>query len=66
MEKNSTQKKELEVIFSTTDLLDMDLSCIPEIQFRGTIIKLFMALKKNIKNSTDFLTAELRFNQDEI
>ena len=37
--KNSPQKKELEVILSAADLLDMDLSAMSEIQFRSTIIK---------------------------
>ena len=64
--KNSPQKKELEVILSATILLDMDLSTMSETQFRDTIIKLLVALKKSIKDSRDSLTAELRSNQAEI
>ena len=64
--KNSPQKKEPEVILSATDLLDMDLNTMSEIQFRSTIIKLLVALEKNIKDSRDSLTAELRSNQAKI
>ena len=64
--KNSLQKKEQEVIFSATDLMDMDLSSISEIQFKGTIIKLLVVLEKSIKDSRGSLTAELRSNQVKI
>ena len=37
-----------------------------EIQFRNTIIKLLVALEKSIKDSIDFVTAELRPNQAKI
>ena len=37
-----------------------------ESQFGSTIIKLLVALEKNIKESRDFMTAELRSNQAEI
>ena len=37
-----------------------------ESQFRSTIIKLLVALKKSIKDSRDFMTAEFRFNQAEM
>ena len=37
-----------------------------EIQFRSTIIKLLMALEKSVKDSRDFVTAKLRYNQGEI
>ena len=46
--------------------MDMDLSSTSEIQFRGTIIKLLVALEKSIKDSRDSLTAELRSNQAKI
>ena len=64
--KNSPRKKEPELILSATDLMDMDLSTMSEIQFRGTIIKLLVSLKKSIKDSSDSLTAELRSNQAKI
>ena len=37
-----------------------------EIQFRSTIIKLLVPLEKSVKDSRDFITAELRSNQAEI
>ena len=37
-----------------------------EIQFKSTIIKLPVSLKKSIKDSRDSLTAELRSNQAKI
>ena len=40
--KNSPQKKEPKVILSATDLMDMDLSNMSEIKFRGTIITLLV------------------------
>ena len=58
--KNSPQKKEQEVILSATELLDMDLNTMSEIQFRSTIIKLLVALVKHIKDSRDSLIAELK------
>ena len=64
--KNSPQKKEPEVILSTTDMLDVDLNAMSEIQFRSKIIKLLVALEKSIKDSRDSLTAELRSNQAKI
>ena len=37
-----------------------------ESQFRSTIIKLLVALEKNIKDSRDFMTVKFRSNQAEI
>ena len=37
-----------------------------ESQLRSTIIKLLVALEKNMKDSRDFMTAEFRSNQTEI
>ena len=64
--KNSLQKKELEVILSATEFLDVDLNTMSEIQFTNRIIKLLVALEKSIKDSRDSLTAELRSNQAKI
>ena len=69
--KNLPQKKELEVILSATDLLDVDLNTMSDIQFRSTIIKLLVVLgekkeKKSVENSRDFLPAELKSNQAKI
>ena len=62
--KNSAKKKELDVIFSDTDL--MDLSKMSEIEFRIAIIKLPVGLEKSIKDSREFLTEEIRSNQSKI
>ena len=65
--KNSSQNKEPETILSATELQNLDLNAMSEIQFRSTIIKLLVALgKKSIKDSKDFVTAELRSNQVKI
>ena len=61
--KNSPQKKELEAILSATELQNVDLNTVSEIQIRSTIIKLLVALEKSVKDSRDFVTAELRSNQ---
>ena len=44
----------------------MDYNSMSESQFRSTIIQLLVALEKTIKDSRDFMTAELRSNQAEI
>ena len=53
--KNSPQKKEPEAILSATELQKMDLNTTSEIQFRSTIIKLVVALEKDIKDSRNLL-----------
>ena len=58
--KNLPQKKESEVILSATELQNLDLNTMSEIQFRSIIIKLLVALEKSVKDSRDFVTAELR------
>ena len=48
--RNSPQKKEPEVIiFSATDLIDIDISKMSEMEFRLTIIKLLAGLGKKHK-----------------
>ena len=47
--KNSPQEKELEAILSATELLNVDLNTMSEIQFRSTMIKLLVALEKKRK-----------------
>ena len=44
--RNSQQKKEPEVILSATDLINMDISKMSEMEFRTTIIKLIAGLGK--------------------
>ena len=42
----SQQKKEAEVILSSTDIITMDISKISKLEFRITIIKLLAGLEK--------------------
>ena len=51
--RNSQQKKEPEAILSATDLIDMDISKISELEFRITIIKLLAGLEKSIKETRE-------------
>ena len=60
--KNSPQKKDPEAILSATELQNMDLNTMSEIQFRSIVIKLLVALGKSVKDSRDFVTKELRSN----
>ena len=64
--KNSPQKKEPETVLPAIELQNLDLNMMSEIQFRSTIIKLLVALEKGIKESRDFITAELRSNHIKI
>ena len=64
--KTSPQKKESEAVLSPKELQNLDYNSMSESQFRSTVIKLLVALKKSIKDSRDFMTAEFRANQAEI
>ena len=64
--KNSPQKNESETVLSPTELQNLDNKLMSESQLRNIIIKLLVALKKSIKDSRDFMTAEFRSNQGEI
>ena len=64
--KNSPKKKESETVLSATELQNLDYNSISESQFRSTIIKLLVALEKSIKDSRDFMTAELTSYQAKI
>ena len=64
--KNSPQKKESETVLPLTELQNLDYNSVSESQFRSTIITLLVALEKSIKDSRDFMTAELRTNQAKI
>ena len=63
---NSPKKKEPETILSGTELQNLDFNTMSESQFGSTIIKLLVALEKSVKDSRDFVTAELRSNQAKI
>ena len=47
--RNSQQNKEPEVILSATDLIDIDISKMSEVEFRITITKLQAGLEKKHK-----------------
>lgn len=64
--KNSLQKKEPDTVLSAPGLQNMDFNMMSESQYRSTIIKLLVALEKIIKDSRDFVMAELRSNQAEV
>ena len=64
--KNSPQKKETETVLYARELQNLDFNMMSEIQFRSTIIKLLVAQEKSIKDSRDFVIAELRSNRVEI
>ena len=57
--KNSPKNKDSETLLSPTELQDLDYNSMSESQFRSTIIKLLVALEKSIKESRDFMTANL-------
>ena len=57
--KTSPQKKESETVLSPTELQNLDYNSMSESQFRSTIIQLLVALEKSIKDSRDFMTANL-------
>ena len=63
--KNSPKRKNQKQ-YSATELKNMDFNSRSESQFRSTTIKLLVALEKSIKDSRDFVTAELRSNQAKI
>ena len=60
--RNAQQKKEPEVIFFATDLIDMDISKISGLEFKITIIKLLAGLEKSIKDIRESLCAEIKSN----
>ena len=64
--RNSQQKKETEVILSATDLINMDISKMSELEFRIMIIKLLAGLEKSIKDTRESLNAEIKSNQSKI
>ena len=49
-----------------TELMDMDVSTMSEIDFRVIIMKLISRLEKNISNNIESLRGEMRSNQAEL
>ena len=64
--KTSPQKKESETVLSPTKLQNLDYNSISESQFRCTVIKLLVTLKKSMKDSRDLMTTEFRSNEGNI
>ena len=64
--KDAPQKKEPKAILSATELQNVYLKTMSEIQLRSTIIKLLVALERSIKDFRDYVIAELRSNQAKI
>jgi len=63
--RNSQQRKEPETMASPTDLMDMDISKMSEIDFRIAIMKTIARLEKTISSNIESLRAEMRANQAE-
>ena len=57
--KTSPQKKESETVLSPIVLQNLGYISMSESQFRSTILKLLVALEKSMKDSRDFMTANL-------
>ena len=51
---------------SATELMDMDVTKLSEMDFRVTIVKMMYRLEKNINENTESLRAEMRMNLVEI
>ena len=63
--RNSQQMKEPEVILLATiisNLIDMDINKMSELEFRITSIKLLARLEKNIKDIRESLNIEMKSN----
>lgn len=60
-----TTKERKEAKLSATDLIDVDLSKMPELEFHVTI-ELVDGLEKSIKDTREFLSAEIKSNQVKI
>ena len=64
--ENPQQRKESETLASATDLMDMDITQLSEIDFKVTIMKAISGLEKNINDNIESLRAEMRSNQPEL
>ena len=61
--RNPQKGKDSETVASATELMDMYITKMSEIDFRVTIKKLTSRLEKNINDSIESLRAEIRSNQ---
>ena len=57
--RNSPQEREQEVVFTTRDLINRDISKMPEIEFK-TIIKILAGLEKGIEDIREYLSIEIK------
>ena len=57
--KTSPQNKESETVLSPTEFQNLIYNSMSESQFRSTIIQLLVVLEKSIKDSKDFMAANL-------
>ena len=64
--RNPQQRKEAETVAFGTDLMDMDISKMSEIDSRVTIMKSISRLRKNISDNIESLREEMRSNQAEL
>ena len=61
--RNPQQRKEAETVASATELMEMDITKMSEIDFKVTIMKAISGLEKNISDNIESLRAEMRCNQ---
>ena len=57
------KKKGPEVTLSATDLINMDMSKMSQLEFRIMIIKILAGLEKSINNTRESLSADIKSNQ---
>ena len=66
MRRNRQQIKETETVASATELMDMDITKLSEMDFRVTMIQVMCRLEKNtngnINENIESLRAEMRAN----
>ena len=68
--RNPQQRKETETVASATELMDMDITKLSEMEFRVTMVKMMCRLEKsineNVNDNIESLRAEMRVNMGEI
>jgi len=64
--RNSQQRKEPETMASATELTDMDIRKMSDIEFRVALMKSLARLEKSICDNIESLRAEMRSNCTEL
>ena len=68
--RNPQQRKETETVASATELMDMDITKLSEMEFRVTMVKMVCRLENNINKNRneniESLRVEMRANLVEI